>query len=99
MRTDSVLCIVDAEIRGSTNGGFGEEVAAFAGAEGLNVHDDELGEVADVGEGGEGGAVVNVCGDVCGLESVRVDEVDGGANAVAEGDGRDVADLLCDFQW
>ena len=87
MRAREVGGVICAEIGGAGDGGFGEEEAAFLDGRvgGFNVHHDKFDEFLNIGEGREGGAPVDRSGDVSGLERGGVEEVDGGADAVAEG--------------
>jgi hypothetical protein len=67
--------------------GVGEDVLSSSRSRGLDVEDEELYEVGDVGESGEGITPVDSRGKIDGVEGSRIDEVDGVGDASADGEG------------
>ena len=59
----------------------------------------ELDEIGDARKRFEGAAPIDRRGDLARLESGRIEEVEGVADADADGEGRDVAQLPGKLRW
>jgi hypothetical protein len=59
----------------------------------LNIHNDELLQLCNIGQVLEWRAPVGAAGDVGSLEGERVEEIEASSDTVAEGQRRDIAQL------
>lgn len=65
----------------------GEDVFPSSGTGGFDVEDEEFDEVRGGGEGGEGISPVDGGGEVDGVESGGIDELEGVGDSSADGEG------------
>jgi hypothetical protein len=79
-----VCSVIDTEISSSGDCGFGKRPLALLCWCGVNVHDDELDEFVGIGQRQEGGSPVDWRTNITGLESLRVHQIEGSTDLVAE---------------
>lgn len=92
--TAEVCCVIHSKVCGTSNSAVGKNEASFRGTSDLDIHNNELDELRNICDRGERSAPVDGSSDFGGLESVGVEQVDGGTDTVAESQGEQVSDLL-----
>ena len=94
MGAAEVCCVVYTKIGSAGDGTIGENETSFCRSSNLNIHDNKLNKLRNISDRGERSAPVEGCGDFGGLKGVRIEQVDGGTDTVAESEREHVSDLL-----